>query len=188
MSVSVQAVSLLSMVDCLIASEAYLFARLWRRAHFPAPLEQPLVGRGPEQKDFLPGFWIFVLRSCADCLWVGANDGDLDAGTSLCMNLRILAILKGASALLIIWPRNISFLQVCHKSCQHCKEIFLSFRPFLFHPKSLSLPCMCIQSGAQALNLGSCCSKSNFWREVSEGKAKGSSHSLPSLHYAAIPI
>ena len=32
----------------LIASEAYLSTGVWSRAHFPAPLEQPLVGRLPE--------------------------------------------------------------------------------------------------------------------------------------------
>ena len=32
----------------LIASEAYLSTEVWRGAHFPPPLEQPLVGREPE--------------------------------------------------------------------------------------------------------------------------------------------
>ena len=36
-------VSVLSL-HCLIASEAYLSTGVWSRAHFPAPLEQPLVG------------------------------------------------------------------------------------------------------------------------------------------------
>ena len=32
----------------LIASEAYLSTEVWRGAHFPPPLEQPLVGRETE--------------------------------------------------------------------------------------------------------------------------------------------
>ena len=134
MSVSVQAVSLLSMVDCLIASEAYLFARLWRRAHFPAPLEQPLVGRGPEQNNFL--LFLFLLCSVSAFLR-GKPVGRRQLSETwtpqhpypLCMDLGILALIR-------VYPHSrwsdselYPCLLMCHKSSQHWKYI-LSFRHF----------------------------------------------------------
>ena len=44
----------------LIASEAYLSTEVWRGAHFPPPLEQPLVGREPEYlkpKNIVSDLW-----------------------------------------------------------------------------------------------------------------------------------
>ena len=152
MSVSVQAVSLLSMVDCLIASEAYLFARLWRRGTLSSTTGAAIGWQGTRTEQLSSMIFLFLLCSMSAFLR-GKPVGRRQLSETwtpqhtypLCMDLGILALIRAYPHSRWSDSELYPCLLMCHKSSQHWKDI-LSFRHF---------------------HLGSC---------VCERKAKGSTH------------